>query len=131
MTKQPYLTINIIGLLLAVMCFFSEQLAEYGFWLVFAAVMYSALGVCLLILLAINICAFYAVKNDKSVLGVLLSLPFGSPGAFIAVNTCNTGYKRDKAIKIIFNIHVWIVVWIAVSFLLFLSGFHDLIIVGF
>ena len=126
MNKQPYLTINMIGILSVILCFFSEQWAEYGFGLIFIAAMYSALGVCLLILLAINICAFYAVKNDRSALGILLSLPFGSPGAFIAANTCNTGYKRDKAIKIIFNIHVWIVTWIAVSFLLYLFGYHDL-----
>ena len=123
--KHPYIIINVLGFLITLACFFSETLAGFGFILIFIIVLFSAFGICLLILFAINIAAFLAVAYDKSVLGILLSLPFGSLGAFIAMKTCNISHKSDKAIKIIFNIHIWIVVWIAVSFLLYLLGYYD------
>ena len=123
MKKPPYLTINIIGLLLVTACFFSYELTLLGAGLAFSIAMF-VWGIGLLVFLVINLAAFFAVINNKLTLGILFSLPFGSPGALIAMKRANDSYKAGWAIKCISIIHIWFIIWAAVSFLLWVFGFH-------
>lgn len=64
--------------------------------------------------LLINVFAFKSVKNDKPQTGVILSLLGGAVCSFIAVKTVNGNYRAKTAIYVIFNIFIWILVWLAV-----------------
>lgn len=123
MKKLPYLTINIIGLLLVTACFFSYEFTMLGAAGISIAVFFCR-GIGPLVLLVINLAAFFAVKNDKITLGILFSLPFGSPGSLIAMKRVNNNYKAGVAIKCVSLIHIWFAIWTAASFLLWLFEFH-------
>ena len=117
MYKHPYLIINLAGLLLVAACFAVEQIAALGYALALLIILSFMFGVGLVIWLIINVASFLAVSHNKPVLGILLSLPFGSLGAFLAV-IFNLGFEEEEIIKIIFLIHTWILISAAVSFML-------------
>ena len=69
----------------------------------------------LIFIIYINIAAFRAVKNDRPVVGIIFSILLGSIGGFIATRTENENYNKTKVINIIFNIHMWIIIWSIIS----------------
>ena len=124
MYKHPYLIINAAGLLLVAACFAVEQIAALGFMLAFLVSLSFMLGIGLIIWLVINIVSFLAASHNKTVLAILLSLPFGSLGAILAV-VFNLGFEEEEIIKIIFLIHTWIIIAAAVSYMLGESGYYS------
>lgn len=60
-----------------------------------------------------GIAAFFFIKNNKTIPGIIFSLLFGSAGGFIAVNTVNKNFSNAVIINSIFNICIWIPVWSA------------------
>lgn len=62
----------------------------------------------------INVFAFKSVKLGKPKAGVILSLLGGSVCSFIAVKAVNGNYPAKTAVYIIFNIFIWVLVWLAV-----------------
>lgn len=124
MYKHPYLIINAAGLLLVAACFAVEEIAALGCALAILISLSFMLGFGLVIWLIINVASFLAVSHNKTVLGILLSLPFGSLGAFLAV-IFNLGFEEEEIIKIIFLIHIWILIATAVSYMLGESGYYS------
>ena len=116
--KNHYLLVtNIICAIFVAMTFFIGIFAVAGFvcWM-WHELFFRYGGI--LFLLLINVFAFLAVKNNKHILSVVLSILLGFVGSFIAVNTVNFNLKTEKIIKIIFSIFVWFFVWIWISYLI-------------
>lgn len=102
-----------VGILAILLDFFSEQFAAYGFVLIVLIVLFF--GIVGIFVLIFNIAAFAAVVNDKPTAGVILSLPFGGLGAMIGLLS-NPSYEKEKAVKVIFSVQLWILIWAAVSY---------------
>ncbi|MDE6709723.1 MAG: hypothetical protein K2J76_04460 [Oscillospiraceae bacterium] len=106
----PYIIVNLIGAVLAVLSCFNGVIAVI---VVFTVVIPSAyiipLPVSLLIFITLNIAAFVAVKKDKNAAGLTLAILCGSLGALVGT-LFNRDYKYAKAVRIIFNAHIWICV---------------------
>ena len=120
--KKHYLFVtNIICAIFVAMTFFVGIFAVAGFicWL-WCNLFFRYGGILFLVLT--NVFAFFAVKENKHIRSVVLSILLGFVGSFIAVNTVNFSLKTERAIKIIFSIFVWLFVWIWISFLLAYSG---------
>lgn len=117
--KYPCWTTAILGILLILLSFFIEQLAAYG--LVVFLFLYLA-GV---ILVVINIAAMLLVGKDKPAAGVILSLPFGGLGAMIGL-LFNPSYEYETAVKIIFSIQLWLVIWAFASFMLYELNYYSI-----
>ena len=125
--KHPYIIINICGLLLVLLCFFVEPVADFGMSTVFIAAMvllikFPALIFTTIFLLGINVAAFYQTESGN---GVALSVFGGSLGAFAAVHTVNKKHEKSKVINVIFNIHLCISAYFAVSVLLCWFGYYN------
>lgn len=56
--------------------------------------------------------------------GVILSLPFGGLGAMIGL-LFNPSYEKEKTVKVIFSVQLWILIWAVVSFMLFGLGYYS------
>lgn len=128
--KHPYIIINVCGLLLALLCFFVESIACFGASILFIAEIVLINNFLVLIfttafLLIINVTAFYKTESGSPEKGVVLSVCGGSLGAFAAVHTVNKKYEKRKAINVIFNIHLCISAYFAVSFLLYWFGYYN------
>lgn len=99
------------------------------------------------ILTVLNIIAFRCIKKNKNISGMIFTLLLGTAGlltvgmtsqsyaypviGFFAVGAFmgtlfNREYKYAKAVRIIFNIQLWICVWLLVSYLLYALGYYDL-----
>ena len=128
--KHPYIIINICGLLLVLLCFFVEPVADFGMSTVFIAAMILIRGFWSVIfttifLLGINVAAFYQTESGSPENGVALSVFGGSLGAFAAVHTVNKKHEKSKVINVIFNIHLCISAYFAVSVLLCWFGYYN------
>lgn len=66
----------------------------------------------------VNIFAFQSVKNDKVKEGIISSLLGGALCSFIAVKTSNRDYRAKTAVYVIFNIFIWIFVWLIIPWLI-------------
>ncbi|MDE7278267.1 MAG: hypothetical protein K2N26_00855 [Oscillospiraceae bacterium] len=122
--KHPCWTVAIIGILAILLDFLSEQFAALGLfvavWLLVAAVIAGV------VLIIINMAAMLLVANDKPAAGVILSLPFGGLGAVIGT-LFNPSYKYENAVKIIFSMQLWVLIWALVSFMLETVGYYSII----
>ena len=128
--KHPYIIINVCGLLLVLLCFFVEPIADFGASVVFVAAMvltikFLALIFTTIFLLSINVVAFYQTESGSPENGVALSVFGGSLGAFAAVHTVNKKHEKSKVINVIFNIHLCISAYFAVSVLLCWFGYYN------
>lgn len=128
--KHPYIIINVCGLLLVLLCFFVEPIADFGMSAVFIAAMILIRGFWSVIfatifLLGINVAAFYQTESGSPENGVALSVFGGSLGAFAAVHTVNKKHEKNKIINVIFNIHLCISAYFAVSVLLCWFGYYN------
>ena len=120
--KKHYIFItNIVCAIFVTMTFFIGifAVAVFIFWL-WCNLFFRYGGI--LFLMLTNIYAFFAVKENKHIISVVLSILLGFVGSFIAVNTVNFSLKTEKTIKVLFNIFVWFFVWIWISFLLAYSN---------
>ena len=124
--NRPYAAVNSAGAALVVLTFFFEGLASFGLAaLILLVFMISFLPVLLIILIIINIAAFFTVYNFKTVPGIILTILGGSIGAILAVRDTGDDFPAKKAVKIIFLIKVWLAVWLFVGFLLYVIGLYD------
>ncbi len=124
--NRPYAAVNLVGAVLVLLTFFFEELASFGLAaLILLAFIISFLPILLIILVIINIAAFFTVDNFKTVPGIILTVLGGSIGAILAV--CDTGedFPAHKAVKIIFLIKMWLAVWLFVGFLSYEFGLYD------
>lgn len=111
--KHPCWTVAAVGVMAIFLSFFSEQFAAYGIALILLIVLFF--GIVGIFVLIFNIAAFAAVVNDKPTAGVLFSLPFSGLGAMIGL-LFNPSYEKEKTVKVIFSIQLWILIWAAVSY---------------
>lgn len=121
--KHPCIAISIVGFLAILLNFCSEQFAAYGLGLIFFFIL--ALRFAGVILVGVNIAAMLSVANDKSVAGIILSLPFGGLGAVIGL-LFNPSCKYETGIKIIFSIQLWLVIWAFASFILYALNYYSI-----
>lgn len=127
--KHPYIIINVCGLLLVLLCFFVEPVADFGASVVFVAAMVLTIKFLPLIfttifLLAINVAAFYQTESGSPENGVALSVFGGFLGAFAAVHTVNKKHEKSKIINLIFCIQMWVLIYLAVSSLLYRFDYY-------
>lgn len=120
--KHPCWAVAVVGILAVLFDFFSEQFAAYGFVLMLFVMMFF--GIVGIFVLIFNIAAFVAAVNDKLAAGVILSLPFGGLGAMIGL-LFNPSYEKEKTVKVIFSVQLWLVIWAVVSFMLFGFGYYS------
>ena len=125
--KCSYVIINALGSIITLTCFFCRQWAAFALILFFTFFEYLGIALAILtILFVINIAAFFAVKNNQSVLGVIFSLLCGSIGGFSAAYFTNENFAKAKALKLIFNIQMWIIVWIVLPSILFFNEYYSI-----
>lgn len=123
MTKHPYIIINVVGLLIALACFFSEILT-FGLLILIYFVIFEFWFIGLPVLIVLNLISAVVVENNKKVLAIIVSLPFASFGGLIAAHTTNKNYAYTKSLKLILNAHMWIIVWYLVSQILWSFGYY-------
>lgn len=127
--KHPYIIINVCGLLLVLLCFFVEPVADFGMSTVFIAAMILIRGFWSVIfttifLLGINVAAFYQTESGSPENGVALSVFGGSLGAFAAVHTVNKKHEKSRIINLIFCIQIWLLIYLTVSCLLYWFDYY-------
>lgn len=115
--------INILGALLIILTFFIEDLAVYG--LAAGIVIELFGGFVLLLILGINIGAYYAVYNNKTVLGMILAVLGGSIGGAIAIYHTGEEFPARKAVITVFQIEMWLLAWLVIGFLLYGFGYYE------
>ena len=116
--------INAFGIIIAVLCFYCRYSIGYFCTSIITNIYYfSPIGFAAVLIIGFlaNAAAFIMVKKDSPSDIIVLSVLFGSLGAFIGI-LFNREYKYTKAVKIIFNIQVWIFVCIAVPVFIYLFG---------
>ena len=124
--NRPYAAVNLAGAAIVLLTFFFEGLASFGLAaLLLAVIMRSFLPILLIILVIINIAAFFTVYSFKTVPGIILTILGGSIGAILAVRDTGEDFPAHKAVKIIFLIKVWLAVWLFVGFLSYEFGLYD------
>ena len=124
--NRPYAAVNLAGAAIVLLTFFFEGLASFGLAaLLLAVIMRSFLPILLIILVIINIAAFFTVYSFKTVPGIILTILGGSIGAILAVRDTGDDFPAHKAVKIIFLIKVWLAVWLFVGFLSYEFGLYD------
>lgn len=116
--------------MLVLLCFFIEPLAKLGINGAFIAVMIfltkpAALMAASILILAVNAAAFMKAEDNKTDAAILCSVLFGSLGGFIAAHTVNKGFEKTETINIIFNIHLWISAYLAISYMLYSCGYYS------
>lgn len=120
--KHPCIAVSIVGLFAILLDLLIEQFAELGgvlcFIFLFLISFFPLLGIFVLIF---NIAAMIAVLKDKPAAGVILSLPFGGLGAVIGL-LFNPSYKYKIAVKTIFSIQLWLVIWVFASLIILQWG---------
>lgn len=108
--------INILGFLIALRCISIWYIIGYSCTEIITIIYYfSPIGFAAVLITGflVNVAAFIMVKKDSPFDIIVLSVLFGSLGAFIGI-LFNHEYKYTKAVKIIFNIQAWIFVCIAI-----------------
>lgn len=114
--------INILGALLIILTFFIEGLAGYGFAAGLMIVLFG--GFVLLFIVGINIGAYYAVYNNKTVPGIILSILCGGIGGAIAVYHTGEEFPARKAVITVFQIEMWLLAWLLTGFLLYAFRYY-------
>lgn len=126
--KHPYMILNAAGALLILLCFFAEPVAVLGFGITFAAWSFASdiilLIFAVIFITAINVFAFITVKTNEPIFGILFTALGGSVGGFAAVRRANRNYAKARAVNLIFNAYIWILLYAAVSFLLYRFDYY-------
>lgn len=125
----PFISVNLIGAMTVLLCFFVRSVADIGFFGVFLTkIVFEISPLCVIVIIALilafNGAAFSSIDSNKSESGVLCSLLFGSLGGVIAVHTVNKGYEKAKAVKLIFNVHLWLCIYWVISWLLYQYDYY-------
>ncbi len=100
------------------------------FILYLAAFVYSELIILIfaaIVFIFLNIGAGACVENNKKTGAIILSLILGSIGGCVAAHTTNKKFAGRKAMYLILILHIWLVLWIAVSYQLYSSGHYALV----
>ena len=124
--NHTYAAVNSVGAVLMILTIFFEGLAAFGpIAFILAAICSSILPALVIILLIINVAAFFTVDNFKTVPGIILTVIGGSIGAMLAVSDTGEDFPAHKAVRIIFLIKMWLVLWLAEGILLYALGVFD------
>lgn len=130
---MPYIIlINIICPILLLILYFSGEASVAGLhlyeWIILDTYLmvsrhdfsYCSIPGLITVLAAVlvNIFAFQSIKNDKVKAGIISSLLGGALCSFIAVKTANRDYRAKTAVYVIFNIFIWIFVWLIIPWLI-------------
>lgn len=128
--NHSYLFVNMFGIFLTVTSLFSETMAFGGvFILLLAAFAFSERIILIfaaIVFIFLNLGAGACVENNKKAGAIILSLLFGSIGGCVAAHTTNKKFAGRKAMDLILILHIWLVLWIAVSYRLYSSGHYAL-----
>lgn len=126
--RRPYAVLNAAGILIVLLCFFAEPVARIGFGIAFAAWLFTSELIMLIcaafIVAAVNAFAFISVKNNEPIFGILFTALGGFIGGFAAVHTVNKGYAKVRAVNLIFNGYVWLILYALAAFLLYRLDYY-------
>lgn len=111
--------IDIIGIALAVLMFFSEGFTEFILYILLFEYVFLQLGYFAIIpiILAMNITAYIMVKRNNEV-GIIPAFFGGIIGGVLSVYLENREYTGKAFIKALFKIFIWICVMAVLSVLL-------------
>ncbi len=116
--------VNILGALLIGFTFFIESFALVGYGAGFILIAFA--WILIPVFIGINIAAYFTVRKEKVVSGVLLSVLGGSIGGAIAVEYTDNDFSARKVIETVFQIKMWLLAWLVTGFLLYLFGYYEL-----
>ena len=107
--KHPFITINISGILLLLLCCLFSEIFDPVVWMIFIVLVYYRwfIIICGVIL---SIAAFISVKCKNGTAAVLTSAFGGFVGGFLGVNLFSADEKTERSVKVIFNIYAWVIV---------------------
>ncbi|MCM1330015.1 MAG: hypothetical protein NC253_11300 [Ruminococcus sp.] len=120
--NHPSIAVSIVGFLAVLLDLVSGSFAALG--LMTAVCLFAVALWAGILLIGINIASMILVANDKPIAGVLLSLPLGGLGALIGL-TFNPSYEKETAVKVIFSVQFWVIVWAVFSFILFNFDYYS------
>ncbi|MBD5140318.1 MAG: hypothetical protein HDT25_02720 [Ruminococcus sp.] len=124
--KHPSFIVAILGIAAILLSVLMPWFSGYGFilfYLIYGLLTYFRFTSVLLI--GLNVAAMIAVLKNKSAAGVITSFLSGGFGAIIGT-LFNQSYECKKAVKVIFSIQMWILIWAYVSFMLIEWGYHTI-----
>lgn len=123
----PYIIVNLTGAVLAALSYFwGIMTTPIGYVLLIPflpmLLIFKLEFFALIILAILNIAACIFIIHDKSIVGLIFAIFCGSSlGAFVGI-LANRDFKYAKAVKLIFNINIWLCVcWICT---LLFAGSH-------
>lgn len=123
----PYIIVNLIGAALAALSYFWGIMTTpvgFIFMIPFLPMLliFKLEFFALIILAMLNIAACIFIIHDKSIAGLIFAIFCGSSlGTFIGT-LANRDFKYAKAVRLIFNINIWLCVcWICT---LLFAGSH-------
>lgn len=109
----PYIIVNLAGAALSVSACFIEIIAFGG---MIGAIPFFKLPFfpTIILITIFNIAAFIVIvgklSDDNPYAGLIFAILYGHWGALVGT-LFNRDYKYAKAVRIIFNIHIWLCVW--------------------
>lgn len=118
--------IDIIGIVLTMILFFSEKLATLIYFLLLWGFLLLLTGYFMIIpmILAMNIAAYIMVKRNNEV-GIIPAFFGGIIGGALSVYLENREYIGKAFIKVLFKIFIWICIMAVFSVWLFHVGYYD------
>ncbi|MGN0604654.1 MAG: hypothetical protein ACI4I2_11830 [Oscillospiraceae bacterium] len=124
-----FISVNLIGAMTVLLCFFVRTVADIGFLGIFLTTIVFEISplfviVIIALILSLNAAAFSSIDSNKSESGVLCSAFFGYLGGVIAVHTVNKSYEKAKAVKLVFNVHLWLCIYLLISWLLYRYDYY-------
>lgn len=118
-SKAPYIILNLVGAVFAVLSyFFGIMTTPVGFifvipFLPILLTLQLEFFTVIIFVIILNIAACIFIIYDKSIVGLIFAILCGSSlGAFVGT-LANRDFKYTKAVRLIFNINIWLCVcWI-------------------
>ncbi len=106
----PYIIVNLTGAALSVLSCFFDRIAIAGLIFAFPFLRMPLFPLIVLItIFNIAACIIAGISADNYA-GLIFAILYGHWGAFIGT-LLNRNYKYAKAVRVIFNAHIWICVW--------------------
>ncbi|MBQ8827288.1 MAG: hypothetical protein IJ007_09360 [Oscillospiraceae bacterium] len=107
--NHPFATINAVGFLILSLCCIFHQIADPAVWTM-AMILFLYRWFVIIWCVISSIAAFISVKCRNGTAAAVTSVVGGFLGGFIAVNVFDADKETEQAVKVIFNIYIWLII---------------------